>query len=989
MAIIRKKTEEINMRPSGINWEEEDVCLVTPKDIVHTSKGEKFLLAKKEGESDRDAVRRLAKKPLSDNFVLADTVWSAGGYDINVVEKDDPKDSYVSVVCMTLGRTSNSVSCFEKGFGLAELDPEDRKYGIHYNKGLDNAENSSFMAYGESHSTPAERMGIEIRVYRNKRVSVLHSIKYKENPTVRYYVEKPENGERMSTYKKSNIPERDFFSNGLITEVFTDADVKAASERNSIKDRLIEQVTPMYLGELGVRHCATNGGYRCYKEFPKAVQDELNGFFGVFSPENASVKVVYDVKFPNIKGHAPRREDQGIISLIYLDRWTACNARKASAACEKMKTDKELWDSLTWPTPAEGDDEGRYVTWERRHGEKGDLIIATYIDFCPRKSWGKVSHSAAFIYDVRKKSRKVLRSCARNPLSATEAEISSTIPSLKNCILNIFDLAPKLSWCYETHSHRKVDDGAVQEIVGGISVKELFAGTNIAWILDNEKEFGEDMVYLFDNNESRYGNYAKPRRISEDIREGGKIGIVALCILATTGNAMLEQLLKSRMFRLYFLGLYAEERQTTVFLDVNKKLKGDPRASFRYNSKGKNLKEMFGMSLNQLRMVDKSVEILTEIDKDTDPRYKYSFPNLFRVSEVLGVSRLSDLNDAMMSDVIKIAKDRAEGCCWYMLEAKTTVFERFWERDLEKTVANNTPKERLEFMKTFRNISEVDLMGDYHRMRHDLEVLQFEHPGERIFDERQFPMKVGKAVKFIRFMPGMRAPRSWQGKDTGWHTANEEIKDQNTFIDFIRSEYSKYVTERGSIQLELNEYGKVVGAIVKMNRAQHCVFLHNELAQWYALYSDDSKKEEFEKATRRVADLCWEDEKTGLSIIKPDGLDDLRNEGSVLEHCVASYVHPIISGGHNIMFIRRTDMITEPYYTLDVNDDGDVTEVHGYMNCNMESSDIDKAFAETKREVYSKHFDIKGFLQNWAKAKRGRINAKSIRCSYGKLDIAM
>ena len=159
-------------------------------------------------------------------------------------------------------------------------------------------------------------------------------------------------------------------------------------------------------------------------------------------------------------------------------------------------------------------------------------------------------------------------------------------------------------------------------------------------------------------------------------------------------------------------------------------------------------------------------------------------------------------------------------------------------------------------------------------------------------------------------------------------------------------------------------------------------YLHDEASYWVNLYQDEANAVLFDQAMNRVRPLEWKDEKSGLEIIAPTKIDDIKNEGAVLSHCVASYVSSILDGVENIMFLRRSDMIDRPFYTVEVLNDGQIRQVHCYRNGDLTEQGQENAHANSGLEVYNKTFDIIGFLLKWAKAKP-TLKSSTIKATYG------
>lgn len=101
---------------------------------------------------------------------------------------------------------------------------------------------------------------------------------------------------------------------------------------------------------------------------------------------------------------------------------------------------------------------------------------------------------------------------------------------------------------------------------------------------------------------------------------------------------------------------------------------------------------------------------------------------------------------------------------------------------------------------------------------------------------------------------------------------------------------------------------------------------------------NEHEKERLEKTRKQFEKLQEERiekfEEVGdkYAIIVPKELNDLVVEGSRLHHCVGSYVERHGRGDTNILFLRKTDEIDTPFYTVEVTNGDYVVQVHGSHN---------------------------------------------------------
>lgn len=152
----------------------------------------------------------------------------------------------------------------------------------------------------------------------------------------------------------------------------------------------------------------------------------------------------------------------------------------------------------------------------------------------------------------------------------------------------------------------------------------------------------------------------------------------------------------------------------------------------------------------------------------------------------------------------------------------------------------------------------------------------------------------------------------------------------NLFKD-IRNTYSRI---RRDIDIDINDYRNVNDLhIIHDNLVEIQVL---EQAERTARYNAERAKELEEQ--KKEFDKLQEDriknyEVIGdkYSVIVPKELNDLIVEGAILHHCVGGYVRDHANGETNILFLRKTNEIDTPFYTVEVKNN-QVIQVHGSHN---------------------------------------------------------
>lgn len=114
--------------------------------------------------------------------------------------------------------------------------------------------------------------------------------------------------------------------------------------------------------------------------------------------------------------------------------------------------------------------------------------------------------------------------------------------------------------------------------------------------------------------------------------------------------------------------------------------------------------------------------------------------------------------------------------------------------------------------------------------------------------------------------------------------------------------------------------------------------VHDTLIELSNMDKLAKKKEENEKLDKKIKELTEEREKNfseedeEFSIVIPKHANEILEEGMKLHHCVGSYVNRYASGDTNILFLRKKKDITAPFYTIEVDSNNRITQIHGKYN---------------------------------------------------------
>lgn len=121
---------------------------------------------------------------------------------------------------------------------------------------------------------------------------------------------------------------------------------------------------------------------------------------------------------------------------------------------------------------------------------------------------------------------------------------------------------------------------------------------------------------------------------------------------------------------------------------------------------------------------------------------------------------------------------------------------------------------------------------------------------------------------------------------------------------------------------------------------------HDITSRNYEVKLTEEQAEMFENAYKDFKPFVTED-KT-YSIIRPKNADDVKHEGSALNHCVASYISKILKRNCLIVFLRKTKDTDKPLVTIEIESNA-IVQARGASNRSI-TEDEYKAICEYSKK---------------------------------------
>lgn len=144
----------------------------------------------------------------------------------------------------------------------------------------------------------------------------------------------------------------------------------------------------------------------------------------------------------------------------------------------------------------------------------------------------------------------------------------------------------------------------------------------------------------------------------------------------------------------------------------------------------------------------------------------------------------------------------------------------------------------------------------------------------------------------------------------------------------------------------------------KFNSKESLEKAHDNIVKIYNNFKDKAKFDALMEKWNKVNSKWdkYEYYENEFSVIIPKLPLDIANEGISLAHCVKTYIDAVCDGVTNIFFVRKTNDLDTPFYTLEVRNNK-IRQCHGYSNCYI--SEVDgleeflKRYCESKKIAFN------------------------------------
>lgn len=521
-----------------------------------------------------------------------------------------------------------------------------------------------------------------------------------------------------------------------------------------------------------------------------------------------------------------------------------------------------------------------------------------------------------------------------------------------SCFINHYDYRSTRNINFLTDDFETTDSMKMYDIDGNeISYMECFKNTPIISIVECAKPYVRSRYINHCLDQLKKENTLVFDKVStsininehtvEKIIDQNMIPIEYFLILCLKSDYQLaaEQLAKSG----YNGILYQMVTDQNTFKGKDESSRRYWEAVVLFDKSQTNLKKCFNMSVSQLKAIDKW------IDSNSGRNISIvSFPEI-----LFGKDKVRSIDEQTFGDMLKYFQKINVGSATVQGMAETLESVGY------KHILNN-PKEALTI---FNKIGDLQTWKDYLNMLHQLQELI--KGGVVEIDMKKYKVIPDKSTRYVHLRE-MRRQYCWG--------------NQNPVISTLE-QYRNMENNYHNIKPVYDDNNNICGAIIEASVSEHVKFLHDELSCLISVYRNKEKDKLFKIAAERVKKYEWEND--DIAIIAPKQAADVVNDAHTLSHCAASFVDPIINGTENIMFIRKKHMKDVPWYTMAIDNNGNIEQIHSYQNSHLTIADQQDCLQRSGIPSYMEQIDLVPMLKKWAKEKG--INVASVKERYGAL----
>lgn len=167
-------------------------------------------------------------------------------------------------------------------------------------------------------------------------------------------------------------------------------------------------------------------------------------------------------------------------------------------------------------------------------------------------------------------------------------------------------------------------------------------------------------------------------------------------------------------------------------------------------------------------------------------------------------------------------------------------------------------------------------------------------------------------------------------------------------------EWKDYLDQCGKLGYNLSD--------TAISKPKSLAKAHERLTKIIKIKADEIAQKALERRNKVLEKMKYVNKDKGLQIILPKSVQEIIDEGKRLNHCVGGYVDRHANGKLTILFLRTIKKPNVPYYTMEVDNSGNIVQCRGFKNnrANNPKPQIIKDFENEYQQYLNVLFKKKG-----------------------------
>ena len=236
-------------------------------------------------------------------------------------------------------------------------------------------------------------------------------------------------------------------------------------------------------------------------------------------------------------------------------------------------------------------------------------------------------------------------------------------------------------------------------------------------------------------------------------------------------------------------------------------------------------------------------------------------------------------------------------------------------------------------------------------------------PNPESTNEETWRDMYNNTYKYTEMCKALNMLRSFYSMQTALSMADDVLSILYTVITAGHPVYPQYTIRQDVMRLYIDYLRMAIQLNDNHNYrpqfadANQIVDMHDSISTIINMQKDKIAYDMFVKRVGSWTKWEFNPEDENYLVVAPKNPAELAKEGTELRHCVKGYIDRVSRGITNIMFIRTKAEPNVPFFTVEVSNENEIEQIHGFSNRNLETEP-----------------DLEPFVKKWMKECKLKAN---------------